>query len=535
MKKVITIILLIVVLCLAVNYIGFPWYQIEQADKYMYQGEHSKTEDVLITYINHFFWGKKARARLMDLYTLEAAKSMEAKDYEAAAIAYQKLNDENNAKKAWLALGDTSMSQSDFEKAVKGYSNAGAQSLLSEAYSKWGDQMLSLQNYKDAVRYYQLADDTSKIRTAKLDEAYYLINNNKPSEVIRIVKGYNGKDIAEIVFNAFQCEAQLMQENSEADDTPQELHTKIIALAAKYGESIKDIDTQLAFCNLLKDNGHSLKEVYPDGVEVDYSISNYQVYEPEEIDYSAAYGITTSKVAKSLLDMLKKTNTDNSSSNKILCFSRIENKPIISDNGIEYGKYKNSTTGELENPLAYVDSDRWVATDYYTVKLLPGIMESLNPSLRAKSLSECGKFLIIDKGYMPMGHVTITNTKTYNSNYSSSNKGITSTSYKAYIYYSAYESIALYNKNNPKDRFIFDGYENAAKLADSTINNGDGRSIITAQSIIVNDKNGKSYFGGIEPISGWYNEYYALGIHNEGWLTNSRINKAISSINSKFK
>ena len=356
MKKAIKVILFIAVLCAAVYYIGLPWYQIDRADKLLYQGEFSKAEELVTPYTDHFVWGKTARAELRDLYTLQAAKSMQAKDYVAAAKAYEKLNDEENTYKAWMALGDTSMSISDYEHAVEGYSNAGEKSLVNDAYASWGDQMLASHKFDKARQYYQLAGQASKLRTVMLAEAEYLISIKKPTDVRKVIKGYTGNDIADVVFKAFQCEAEIMREDNKSNDGINEL-------AAKYGTWIRDIDTQLIYCSILTENGYSLKKVYPEGVEIDYSISKYQIYEKAKSDSNVSEGGSTSQAAL-LDDIIRDSyhNANNSLAKKILCFSRIENKPELSVLGLDYGTNTSYNTGltsdTRENPLYIIDNQR---------------------------------------------------------------------------------------------------------------------------------------------------------------------------------
>ena len=97
--------------------------------------------------------------------------------------------------------------------------------------------------------------------------------------------------------------------------------------------------------------------------------------------------------------------------------------------------------------------------------------------------------------------------------------------------------------NEPEDFDVLDVAEHACKLAECTIyyedtnpENAYNKSFVQFITIPDKGKNGEdtTYKGRIDPISGWYNDYYALGLHDSDWFSVKRVDNIINYINRHY-
>ena len=183
--------------------------------------------------------------------------------------------------------------------------------------------------------------------------------------------------------------------------------------AAEYGAMITDVDTQLIYCELLKKEGYDLAKVYPEGVEVDIDLRQYQLYSDE--GEAAARG------------------NERPDCGKVLIFSR-EDRDVPQMTWIQ-----TVDESQLDAAVDRAREARKSAAYGYRVTLRVDLMasEKLNGRI-AQNLAECTSYVIIDKGYRCCGR--------YGYNSVRSNEP---TEYFTGLTYRAIEAIAAYRVSDP--------------------------------------------------------------------------------------
>ena len=563
-KRVTKVVICIMLLAAIAYFIAWPWYQIDSTDGMFFAGDFDQGRNILNKYTSNIIWSAKAKKEYKESLILEGSMQMANKEYLAAVDTYRELFDEENEYKAWMGLAEQSIAIGDYEQAVQAYDYANEPQLIMASYEAWGDAYMESFDYEDAIICYNSAQKPEKAKDTAIKYAESVLSEN-PRKVIGILNGFTGDEIADLMYealshevatNVFDTMPLFMRSNTEDKNK----------IAETYGAAITDVDTQLTFCRLLEKGGYSLKSVYPNGVLVNINLSDFQIYDYDE----NAWKIHT---------------------NKMICFSRIEEKPKLEARAGSNSTYdipssliyNPDNTYSKEDPVGTEKYNRKTSSDYYTVRLHPEYMEKLKDTLRADSLKECDLFLLIEKGYLPTGLITIrTTTTTANSYYQYSPYNTTKkTTYSYYPYYSAYESVCLYDRRCVGDIDILLAYENEPKLSNCVIGNAyedagvdmstvdidkimkalensdlptnvqylatvDPKiiEIVSATNdeygdyIIVPDKNeiGESvnYKGTTRDIKGWYNEKYALGMFENNWLDEAQMQEVISYINRSY-
>ena len=351
---------------------------------------------------------------------------LKAGNYEEAINAFQAGDDKENERKAHQVWGDALFQKMAYEEAINQYKLAGDNEAVRKSYSAWGDDLLKKSDYDGAIKQYKLAGEEGKAENVVLKKSEDLISSGKASEVPAVLQGFNGQKIAQTVFSALNVQTRGMN-SSESDKQ-----------AAVFGSYIQEVDTQLAYCKLLQDNGYNLKSVYPDGVKVNADLAKYQ-----------------------LVEMLSKESTRKPDCNKVLVFSREEESPVLEGKSAK-------TEQEVDQIVDNVTESRKNTAFNYSVKLMPGLMDSFSKDEQAWSMQECTAVVLLEKGFYPEGSLTIRTIQTSTIGSVTYN---TSVSYRAYIHYMSYEGIAVYDKENPLIGVSYNGYFNNSPMSNCVVGN----------------------------------------------------------------
>ena len=281
------------------------------------------------------------------------------------------------------------------------------------------------------------AEAYEKVMDKALEEALLLELDTTAS----LLKGHKGKAVASAMVSLLKAANEIEADNDTAEDETgisaedtekkkdsetsssdssekSKISDSMYKRAAKYGAYIRDVDTQLVFCSLLKKEGYEIAKVYPEGVEVDFDLHAYQ---------PALWKDWQSGVGKS-------NKTLNPS--KLLIFQREDvNKPELTWCVTEDSTKWDSDYETMEN-LRYQN-------DYkYTVKLRADLMQNEKLADRfAQNTEECTAYIILDKGYWVYSNIGFTQTTRNNSQ--------TTVTHHYGFGYTAFETIAVYSAEDP--------------------------------------------------------------------------------------
>ncbi len=257
--------------------------------------------------------------------------------------------------------------------------------------------------------------------------------------------------------------------------------------AKLYGEFIRDVDTQLIYCALLKKEGYDIAKVYPDGVEVDIDLRQYQP------------GLYSDPVR----DLLEGSPTGQVfDASKVLIFSREDaDQPEL------------TWTDTVDPARVELDTQKMrglrYESDYgYTVKLRVDLMQNEQLSDRyARSLTECKAYVILDRGYW----------KSIRQGYTVTDPQTEETTHHYGFGFSAFEAITFFSRENPRARMIWDSYDEKPPAYSATYENEGTESL----TIIFNytDRDGaahtESYL--MKNQGAWNIPRLMIGTHRDGW------------------
>lgn len=513
--RIVTAVILITVMLAAVIFVVMPYMKITEANKAL---EESAYETAIEKYesvaSNLFFKGKaeegiasskrglaeKAVAEkryqdAIDLYLeildygetqrireVYAEECMQEGDYKKAFEMYDRLRDEQKAQEARNLYGLELMKQSKFFEAIDIFTQTGNDEKVKECRIAWAEEMTSQGMYLQAAEQYEIADMPEQRMEMYYMQADKLLAEGDTSNAFELVKQCAGEKCAQYL---------IMFVKADAENNPDK---PVYEIAREYGSYFTDVNTQLAYCRLLQEEGIGIESTYPDGVVVDISLAEYRM------DNYFYENITS----------------ENPDCSKILVFSREEEKPELS--------WMESSSSYLEAE-ATLDKmlEKRVSDDYpYTVRLQPALMNSFYYESRASSMEECTAIILFEKGFLPNYQIII---KTTNSpGYITG----TYTYYSSYVGYDAYEGIMIYDVNDPLNIYACNGYMNVSLISGSEIkNSAESGSDITAdgewgellyipETDAKGNQTGKSF--SIDDRWSWYNEKYMFGKHEEDWF-----------------
>ncbi|MBE5809869.1 MAG: hypothetical protein E7318_02920 [Clostridiales bacterium] len=528
----------IIIAALLVYFVGLPYINLRQADQLFNNGQYAEAYEKYEELRSSFFFDDDVEynQRLCQINMAEEALS--AKDYERAIELYTKLGKKDKVREIQILQADDLAQQGEYKQAAELYEKLQEAEKAKEAWAAHGEKCLTEKKFAEAISIFEKLNQTDRIIEIRLAWAEELLRTGHEAELPSVLKGLTGEQIAQYHFDAVKATAARDTSRSAAQ------------IAGEYGAGIADINTQLAFCNLLKQAEIDLAEVYPNGVVVDVDLSQYQMIE------SLIYQNLVAE--EPVLDY-----------SKILVFSREESKPQT--------KY-NSVTSEAEVDIAWEGaSAAKKEKDYgYTVRLQPGLMNSFLDSMLASTLEECTSIILLEKGYYPDNCLQIKSTSTYG-NYSAflSDYFGGVTTYTPYISHYAYEGIIIYSVSNPLEMLYYDCYVNSSLMANAVVGNSYSDSDIGLNAEEINeimaalenredpasaavlekypketvdfvdfhgwgnylyipevDANGnpigQSY--STEEADKWSTEKYMLGVYEEGWMNAQLADGAMSTL-----
>lgn len=481
MKKVYAIICAMAIAAILIFFMGMPYLNLQKANRLFDEKEYTQALEVYQTVSGYYTedgleGARKCKYRLADaaifdgdydaaiaLYTelgddeklqevglIRANDLYEAGEYKAAAEVYDLAGETVKAGNAWLKYGDQCMEAEDYENAVAAYANVnntGSPAIPTGclttpstkerlARKKWAAALVEQKEYVKAEAQYQLVGDEESAWNAINLYMLDLIAEQREDEVLPLIKDYTGPEVAQRVYDA------VISKTGRSPDA------EANAIARKYGSNLTDTDTQLAYCELLRAEGYSMKEVYPDGVIVNADLSKFQFFEmalsdSEEIDPS-----------------------------KVLIFSREEPKPALDGIAI-------ASEEEADKQADLLIQKKETPQYQYEVRLQPGQMDEYPEENRALTLADGTALILLEKGYYPDYQLTI-RTEHHTNGYVPGVPSLSSLlpnyhtdpyTYSVYFGYMAYEAIAIYNMNNPLAGTYAEYYVADPLIADSVVGN----------------------------------------------------------------
>lgn len=348
-------------------------------------------------------------------------------NYQAAAEYYRQLN--LSTEDLWRKAGNHFVENQQYEEAVDAYANAGLDDKVKETRKAWAEKALSEGNVQTAIELFNLIGETQRAKECAVKEAKALLDGRQPEKLIQLLTPFAGEDIAQLMYIAVEMEDQ-------GNHSPE--------IARKYGEAIRNLDTQLMYSNALMNNGYNLKAVYPEGVIVNTDLSQYHFMESEKADETSAM-------------------------QKALVFARTQKKPaliLIEANSVD----------EIDATVGDTIAASLANQNQYEVRLRLDLMMDLFETEQAWAMSDCTTIIMLEKGFTHSGTLTVRTRKKRSAldsspwnSYSSSasellrgylsgdNSPVYTSSYRCYPYYSAYEAIVLYDKEHPERFMTYDG------------------------------------------------------------------------------
>ena len=412
---------------------GIPYMNLSKAQQAIEDKEFDEAISLCEKELNHAVWGEQAKETYDKAYHKKAEAALKKKDYDTAIEIYQKyqeddkvkevremaaqnaydagdyayaaqlyedLGEQEKAKEVWLTYADKMRQEKQFGSAIDVYEKYGNKDAILETQKEWAEQSVKDKDYDKAIELYGILGDKENVRWVTIEKAKHLITEGNEDEVPKLLSQFTGEDIAIHVFSAFKSRKQ----NLSNDDAA--------TLAGQYGSYLHDINTQLSYCNLLKKEGVDLKKVYPNGVEVNVALYEYQFYNMDNWASSPGY-------------------------QNVLVFSRTDDKPML----------QSKTTGTEKEQEKYADElygMREKSSYSYHVTLEPGLMADWPEKNVADSWDRCDTIIIFEHGYVLEGALTISSYSYLD--FLKENP----TEYEIYPHYMSYAGIFAYNKRNPK-------------------------------------------------------------------------------------
>lgn len=427
------------------------------------------------------------------IYLQEGNRLFEAGEYEKAVETYHNVSgflEQEGIDKAYEAscrMAEEAVLAKDFETAIAVYSQLMDTDKERETRQLYAGHMADTGDYAKALELYQQLDDEEAALQMLLNHMQQLTAEGREDEVPALVGKYTGADIAQRVFEAAVSK---VAKSAEAD-----AHQ----ILRDYGSVMTDTDTQLAYCEMLRGEGYLMTDVYPDGVTVNADLGKYQflkmaVTEESDVDFS-----------------------------KILIFSREENAPPALK-----GKTFARSLEEVQQWYAETIEKRAADAGLYDVRLLPGEMDLYGEEQRAQSLAECTAVILLEEGYYPDNLLTVESQKT-----SSMPGGYLYSTYEGFLSYCAYESIAVYNANNPLSGVVADSSIHYSLMSDCVLTNPPEDSD-ESPTIYIPEKDengveiGQTFSSDATYL--WHTEKYMIGVHDEQWMEQTLENGAMTEI-----
>ena len=435
-KKRVWIWLLIFAVAFAVFYIAVPYYRLQEADRFCMEGESSYAAELYSKYTTNLFWKTRAaegyNAAINDVaetavadhdYDLaieiyselgnsekvsetrlaSAEYSFSEGDYQKAAMIFEEMDNTARAHDSWEKYGDVSLESNDFEQAVTAYTNAQNESKIQAVHLSWAENLAAGDEFDEAAQHFILAGREDKAREIMIEKAKRMIADQNVDGILDVLNPYTGSDIAELLFQA----QKIGFEDISSEDA--------VNNAGKFGETVRDPDTQLYYCHKLLENGYDLKKVYPDGVFVDMNLSPCQFYNSGQKDSPAP------------------------DTSKIIVFSRHDRVPDLEVR-------TTTSSAAVESAVDDEWKNRLNGQYFCSVKLRPDLIIDLPDGYQAWSLEDSTSYIVLDEGYLPCGNISV-RTTTQSSLFSSRSSHI---SYKILLYYAAYNAITVYDRNHPE-------------------------------------------------------------------------------------
>ncbi|MBQ3079991.1 MAG: hypothetical protein IJC48_08360 [Clostridia bacterium] len=475
-----------------------------------------------------------AKEEVKNARSAYADYAKETGDYEKAAVEYGKAGLNDESYEMYMLYAEKCVEEGDYANAVETYKKYNEQEKIVNVRTLWAEKLYAEKDYDGASEQYKLMGDTDKAIEVLCDQAEYLIGEGENEEAVNAFS--NIMTLCSETGNEEEAEKAVgliytAVKEASAENSGQELETAL----AGFGKSIRNLDMQLMYCAAMSADGIDLNLVYPDGVEVDQDLKAYQMLDIANAEYTGA------------LD-----------TSKMLIFTRTEKEPKTSS-------HRTKTMTEA-NALSDTLNAKKKTDEYsYTVKLEPALMLRLAEDMRAESFDECTSFILVEKGYLAGGSI---NEKSTSSGYGS----FTNTSYTSFPEYIAFETISVYDKNDPAVGIIMDGYENAPRMAHAISGNAYSDTNVglapeqieeiqnalsdseseSAKAILAKytqkqidfvaqngwgnyllvyyyDENGNNveYKANTNNIDMWNTPFFMVAEHNEEWFTDSMIDETI--------
>lgn len=527
----------LIIAALLVYFVVMPYFALQQANELYDNGQYAEAYEKYETLSSNIFFSSSVADHQRTCQTKLAEEAVAAQEYEKAIDLYTQLGQRAKVTEVQRLQADHYSQQGEHNRAAELYEKLKDTEKATEAWMAHSEKCLAEKNFSEAISVYEKLGKTELIPDVRLAWAEHSLAAGQEADIPSVLKGLTGDAIAQYHFDAFKAAAE--------KDTTRSAEQ----IAGEYGTAITDINTQLKYCSLLKGAEIDLAMVYPDGVVVDVDLSQYQMV--PSIIYQNIVG------AEPVLDC-----------SKILVFSREEQKPQLKHSAV-------SSEAKVEELWDKASESR-LDPDYgYTVRLQPGLMSQLLDGMLAGTLEECTSIVLLEKGYYPDNCLQIKSTSSYSYSYTLSTYNSTTT-YKPYISYYAYEGINIYSVSNPLDMVYYDCYINGSLLSNSVVGNSysDSGLDLTAEQIneilealeatedpasqeilakypqetidfvsyhgwgnylyipetdAEGNAIGKTY--STDDTAIWATEKYMLGLYEEGWLEAQLADNAIGFIN----
>lgn len=440
-KKIRVIIGSFLVLAFLAVFVAWPYLQLLTADDALQKGSLLEALEMYEQLDENLFFGDRALEGIQTVTKLRAEEALEAGDfdtvlslssqlidtraanklrrtvadrhmeagaYRQAAELYDKLNEDDLEKNAWRAYGDESLKAGQYTTAVEAYERIGDPEATRNAQILFADDLHERGLYTDAEFLYKELQMPEKAKASALCYGQELISNGQEENAVTHISAYTGNDVAEMACQAATAYAARSGEAAEVS-------------AQRMGSNLRHLETQIAFCNLLRNEGLDLSVVYPEGVAVDVDL--------------AAYSFANKGDSEETPDW-----------SKMLIFHRVDEMP-------ELRSHTNYSMTEIENHMEALSDRANPLGVKSTVFYRPDLMEMMSEDLRAASMDECTSIILFEKGYHTSVHITMRTSR--RSSYYAVNS---TSSYTVYPSYLAYEALTLIDKADPSMALIYEGY-----------------------------------------------------------------------------
>lgn len=310
---------------------------------------------------------------------------------------------------------------SEYWKLMAGpYANA-ARPKIPDLQKKLADQMLARGRYQEAEQTYGLVNDEEGQATARIARCQSLAEQKKYTEAIELLMEMEpsaNRDSLLETCRRSRC-TQAIQEIPSA-------HKNMDTLR-ETGQKLDDIDSQLRYCEALKEAGLDPGEVYPDGVEIiDYPLKDYK----EQME----------------------STVDTMQEGRILVMRRI---PDVKDKSwyrgsVQMVQYSASDviSGDLEK-----NSEEKLAEEDDRVLLMPAELYRFPEKQRAQSARDCQLLLLAATNWEYYDHIVFIGENRIRLN----GRRQTSKTYTPYPVFQAVDTVSLYETKNPEHELLFGG------------------------------------------------------------------------------